>query len=75
MLATFGLEIVECGGALAAHVKAGDEVQAAVLLSRPESRPQVRKAAAILGIDQVDFLEFRARFIKVQLWATSTLTI
>ena len=33
MLATFGLEIVECGGALAAHVQAGDEVEAAVLLS------------------------------------------
>ena len=58
MLATFGLEIVECGGALAAHVQAGDEVEAAVLLSRPESRPQVREAAAILGIDQVEFLEF-----------------
>ena len=58
MLATFGLEIVECGGALAAHVDAGDEVAAAVLLSRPESRPQVREAAQILGFDQVDFLGF-----------------
>lgn len=58
MLATFGLEIVECGGALAAHAEAGDDVQAAVLLSRPESRPQVREAAQILGFDQVDFLEF-----------------
>lgn len=58
MLASFGLEIVECGGALARHVQAGDEVKAAVLLSRPESRPQVKKAAAVLGIETVEFLEF-----------------
>jgi LmbE family N-acetylglucosaminyl deacetylase len=58
MLASFGLEIVECGGTLALHVQAGDTVHAAVLLSRPESRPQVREAAAILGIPQVEFLEF-----------------
>lgn len=58
MLASFGLEIVECGGALARHVQAGDDVHAAVLLSRPESRPQVREAAAILGIEEVEFLKF-----------------
>jgi LmbE family N-acetylglucosaminyl deacetylase len=58
MLASFGLEIVECGGALALHVQAGDEVQAAVLLSRAESRPQVSQAAKILGIEEVDYLDF-----------------
>lgn len=58
MLASFGLEIVECGGALALHVQAGDEVHAAVLLSRPESRPQVLEAAKILGIGAVEFLNF-----------------
>lgn len=58
MLASFGLEIVECGGALARHAQAGDDVQAAVLLSRPESRPQVTKAAGILGIEHVEFLGF-----------------
>lgn len=58
MLAGFGLEIVECGGALARHIQVGDEVFAAVLLSRPESRPQVTEAAAILGIEQVEFLGF-----------------
>lgn len=58
MLASFGLEIVECGGALARHVQAGDDVHAAVLLSRPESRPQVREAANILGIKEVEFLDF-----------------
>ncbi len=58
MLASFGLEIVECGGALVRHVQAGDEVYAAVLLCRPESRPQVQTAAGVLGIDQVEFLGF-----------------
>jgi LmbE family N-acetylglucosaminyl deacetylase len=58
MLASFGLEIVECGGALALHVQAGDYVHAAVLLSRPESRPQVTQAANILGIENVEFLGF-----------------
>jgi len=58
MLASFGLEIVECGGTLARHVQRGDAVHAAVLLSRPESRPQVIEAAKILGIEQVEFLLF-----------------
>lgn len=58
MLASFGLEIVECGGALAAHVKAGDEVVAAVLMARPESREQIVEAANILGIEKVEFLDF-----------------
>lgn len=59
MLASFGLEIVECGGALAKAVKAGDEVRTAVLMSRPESQPQIREAARILGIGEVEFLGFR----------------
>lgn len=59
MLASFGLEIVECGGALARAVRAGDSVTAAVLLSRTESRPQISAAARILGIEQTEFLDFR----------------
>ena len=58
MLASFGLEIVECGGALALHAQAGDEVRAAVLLSPPGSRPQISRAAAILGIPEVEYLDF-----------------
>lgn len=57
MLASYGLEVVECGGALARAVAAGDQVHAAVLLCREESRPQVRKAAEVLGIDDVEFLD------------------
>ncbi len=58
MLASFGLEIVECGGTLAAHLDRGDKVYAAVTLSRPQSRPQVIEAAKVLGIADVEFLDF-----------------
>lgn len=58
MLATFGLEIVEVGGTLALHAQAGDTIHAAVVLSRPESRPQVAEAAAMLGVKSTQFLEF-----------------
>ena len=56
MLASFGLEIVECAGALVRARESGDRVHAAVLLSRPESRPQIVEAAAVLGIADVEFL-------------------
>ncbi len=58
MLASFGLEIVECAGALAAHIDAGDEVEAAVLMARQEARPQIVEAAGIVGIKEVEFLDF-----------------
>lgn len=58
MLASFGLEIVECAGALIRAQEAGDKVHAAVLLSREESRPQIVEAAARLGIQDVEFLGF-----------------
>ncbi|NOZ29804.1 MAG: GlcNAc-PI de-N-acetylase [Chloroflexi bacterium] len=57
MLATFGLEIVECGGTLAKHARAGWDVHAAILLSRPEAQPQIQRAAQILGV-QTRFLNF-----------------
>ncbi|WP_116049680.1 PIG-L deacetylase family protein [Amycolatopsis palatopharyngis] len=56
MLASFGLEIVECAGALAKALAAGDEVHAAVLLSRKSSRPQISEAAKIIGIEDVTYL-------------------
>lgn len=59
MLATYGLEIVEVGGTLALHAQAGDEVHAAVVLSRPQTRPQVQRAAEILGVKSVSFLDFQ----------------
>jgi LmbE family N-acetylglucosaminyl deacetylase len=57
VLATFGLEIVEVGGTIARHARAGGQVHAAVTLARPEARPQIERAAAILGTS-VRFLDF-----------------
>lgn len=57
MLASYGLEIVECAGALLKAQQAGDDVSAAVLMCREESKPQVREAAAVLGIEDVEFLD------------------
>lgn len=57
MMASYGLEIVECGGAIARALAAGDTVSAAVLMCREESKPQVQRAAEVLGIDGVEFLD------------------
>ena len=57
MMASYGLEIVECGGAIGRALAAGDSVHAAVLMCREESKPQVARAAAVLGVDHVDFLD------------------
>jgi len=57
MMASYGLEIVECGGAIARALAAGDTVSAAVLMCREESKPQVQRAAEVLGVDRVEFLD------------------
>jgi LmbE family N-acetylglucosaminyl deacetylase len=57
MMASYGLEIVECGGAIARALAGGDTVSAAVLMCRDESKPQVERAAAVLGVGQVEFLD------------------
>jgi LmbE family N-acetylglucosaminyl deacetylase len=48
-LATFGLEVVECGGALTLNVDHGGRSEAAVLLARAESRPQITRAGETLN--------------------------
>lgn len=57
MLATFGMEVVECGGAIAKHVRGGGTAHAAVAFARPASRPQVEAAARVLGVASVQFME------------------
>lgn len=57
MMASYGLEIVECGGAIAGALAGGDTVNAAVLMCREDSKAQVERAAAVLGVDQVEFLD------------------
>ncbi len=62
LLATFGLEMVECGGTLAKNVMSGGKSYASVLLSRPESRLQIMEAAKILGVE-VNFLDFSYGYV------------
>lgn len=56
MLATFGMEIVECGGAIAKHVRSGGTAYAAVSFARPEWHAQIAAAARVLGVREVRFL-------------------
>ncbi|MDR7418211.1 MAG: GlcNAc-PI de-N-acetylase [Armatimonadota bacterium] len=75
VLATYGLEIVEVGGAIACHVRAGGRAHATVTLARPEAREQITRAAAILGatVQFMDFamgtvtpdVESKKRFVRV----------
>ncbi|MDQ7820919.1 MAG: GlcNAc-PI de-N-acetylase [Armatimonadota bacterium] len=58
LLATFGLEVVEAGGALALNALRGGRSEAAVLLARPSARAQIERAAAVLAT-RVRFLDGR----------------
>ncbi len=73
MLATYGLEIVEVGGTLALHTNAGDTAYGAVVLCRPQWHEQVREAARILGVREVEFLNFATGEIQVDLPSKVTL--
>ncbi|HWO76007.1 MAG TPA: PIG-L family deacetylase [Bacillus sp. (in: firmicutes)] len=58
-LGVYGMEVVECGGALAKNVESGGQSFATIMLCRETSQPQVRKAAEVLGVD-VSFLNFQS---------------
>ena len=57
ILASFMMEIVECGGALYKNALAGGISHAAVLLCRPENRQTTEAAASVLKTS-VEFLGF-----------------
>jgi LmbE family N-acetylglucosaminyl deacetylase len=57
MMASYGLELVECGGAIARALAGGDTVSAAVLMCREDSKAQVERAAAVLGVGHLEFLD------------------
>lgn len=57
-LGVYGMEVVECGGALAKNVENGGESYATIMLCRETSQPQVKKAADVLGVD-ISFLDFQ----------------
>jgi N-acetylglucosamine malate deacetylase 1 len=58
-LGVYGMEVVECGGALAKNVLSGGESFASIMLCRESSQPQVKKAAEVLGVKEISFLNFQ----------------
>ncbi|RIK47208.1 MAG: GlcNAc-PI de-N-acetylase [Chloroflexi bacterium] len=58
MLATFGMEMVECGGTLAKHAAGGATVTVAVAMPRPEAAGQLRAAAGHLGVHDLRLLNW-----------------
>ena len=64
LLGVYGMEVVECGGALAKNVQEGGKSYASIMLSREETRPQVREAAGVLGVE-VFFTDFTAGEVQV----------
>ncbi|WP_342431145.1 PIG-L family deacetylase [Neobacillus sp. FSL H8-0543] len=58
-LGVYGMEVVECGGALAKNVLSGGESYASIMLCRETSQPQVKNAAEVLGVKEVSFLNFQ----------------
>jgi hypothetical protein len=56
-LGVYGMEVVECGGALAKNILNGGESYASIMLCRETSQPQVKSAAETLGV-KVSFLNF-----------------
>ncbi|MEV4364862.1 hypothetical protein [Nonomuraea sp. NPDC049625] len=64
LIGVYGMELVECGGALAANVAAGGQSFATLMLCRERMRADVSRAADVLGVE-VDFLGFRNGFVAV----------
>ncbi|WP_279401717.1 PIG-L deacetylase family protein [Piscibacillus salipiscarius] len=58
------MEVVECGGALAKNAQNGGESFASIMLSKENSKPQIRKAADVLGVT-VNFTDFEMGNVDV----------
>ncbi len=64
LIGVYGMEVVECGGALAKNSQAGGRSSATVLVTREESRPQVLAAADVLGVN-VSFANLKTGEVQV----------
>lgn len=49
LIANYGAELVECGGALALNSQAGGRTHTLVLLARPQARADLERAAQVIG--------------------------
>lgn len=58
LLGVYGMEMVECGGALALNVKNGGQSFASIMLAGEPTKRDVRKAAEVLGVEKVYFSDF-----------------
>ena len=58
LLGVYGMEMVECGGALALNAKKGGESFASIMLAGRQMKDNCLKAAEILGVKKVYFNEF-----------------
>ncbi|ADN75722.1 LmbE family protein [Ferrimonas balearica DSM 9799] len=57
-LGVYGMEMVECGGALAINANNGGHSFASVMLAKDEMKAQLRRAAEVLGVERIDFNDF-----------------
>lgn len=60
LLGVYGMEMVECGGALALNAKNGGQSFASIMLAGEQTRRDVTKAAEVLGVEKVYFSDFVA---------------
>ena len=60
LLGVYGMEMVECGGALALNVKNGGQSFASIMLAGEQTKKDVTKAAEVLGVEKVYFSDFVA---------------
>ena len=58
LLGVYGMEMVECGGALALNQQSGGASHAALMLVREDMKEDIGRAAEVLGVNSVTFLDF-----------------
>ncbi|MCK8046448.1 GlcNAc-PI de-N-acetylase [Shewanella sp. 1CM18E] len=57
-LGVYGMEIVECGGALAINAQKGGQSFASVMLAKEMMKTELQDAATVLGINKLYFNDF-----------------
>lgn len=66
LLGVYGMEMVECGGALAINVRNGGESFASIMLAGEQTKKDVTKAAEILGVKKVFFNDFERGMVDLR---------
>lgn len=66
LLGVYGMEVVECGGVLCKNALLGGKSFASIMLSREETRFQVKRAAQVLGVE-IGFTDFKYGEVDVTL--------